>query len=122
MALTSNVLLPARVEGPNVAMGSRTGTRTAANFTITTGFAPKYVRVVNLTDRVEIEYFVDSNLDATSGNVFGLKTVAAGTRTYEAGGISVLTTEGASGRQFAVTVATAGLETDNDDVVWIAMG
>lgn len=122
MALTSNVLLPARSEGVQVAMGSRTGTRTAADFTITLGFEPKYIRVVNLTDRVEAEYFVDSNLDATSGNVYALKTVAAGTRTYEDAGYSVVTTEGASARQFTVTVATASLETDDDDVVWIAYG
>ena len=104
------------------AMGSRTGTRTAANFTITTGFAPKYIKVVNLTDRTEGEYWVDSNLDATSGNVLGLKTVAAGDKTYVDTGIAVETTEGASGRQFTVTVATASLETDNDDVVWMVWG
>ena len=122
MALTSNVLLDSRKEGVKVAMGSRTGTRTAADFTITTGFAPKYIRVINLTDRVEAEYFVDSNLDATSGNVFALKTVAAGTRTYEDCGVTVTATEGASGRQFQVDVSDASLETDNDDVVWIAFG
>ena len=31
-----------------VAPGTRTGTRTAANFTITLGFAPKYAKVINL--------------------------------------------------------------------------
>lgn len=122
MALTSNVLLDARTDPPAVAMGSRTGTRTAGNFTVTLGFAPKYVRVINLTDRVEAEYFVDSNLDSVSGNVLGLVTAANGDKTYAVNGITVLKTEGASGRQFAVTVATAGLETDNDDVVWMAMG
>lgn len=122
MALTSNVLLDSRKEGVKVAMGSRTGTRTAADFTITLGFAPKYIRVINLTDRVEAEYFVDSNLDSTSSNVFALKTVAAGTRTYEDAGFTVLTTEGASGRQFTIDVSDASLETDNDDVVWIAYG
>ena len=104
------------------ACGSRTGTRTAANFTVTVGFAPKKVRVVNLTDRVEAEYWVASALDSVSGNVFGLVTVANGTRTYAVNGISVLPAEGASGRQFTVTVATASLETDNDDVVWMVWG
>lgn len=122
MALTSNVLLPAREDSPKVAMGSRTGTRTAADFTITLGFAPKYIRVVNLTDRVEAEYWVDSNLDSVSSNVYGLKSVAAGDKTYADVGITVLTTEGTSGRQFTVDVSDAGLETDNDDVVWMAFG
>jgi hypothetical protein len=122
MALTSNVLLAARTDPPAIAMGSRTGTRTAGDFTVTLGFAPKYVRVINLTDRVEAEYFVDSNLDSVSGNVLGLATAANGDKTYAVNGITVLKTEGASGRQFAVTVATAGLETNDDDVVWIAMG
>lgn len=119
MALVSGDIIKGEVR---VAMGSRTGTRTAADFTITTGFAPKYVRVENLTDRVGVEYWVDSGLDSTSGNVYGLVTAAAGTRTYAANGITVTSTEGSSGRQFQVTVATAGLETDNDDVVWVAMG
>jgi len=122
MALVSNVLLGQPGDVPRVQMGSRTGTRTAADFTITLGFAPKYVRVVNLTDRVEAEYWVDSNLDSASSNVKGLKTVAAGTRTYEDIGITVLPTEGASGRQFTVDVSDANLETDDDDVVWMAIG
>jgi hypothetical protein len=119
MALTSNIITDSDLR---YAMGSRTGTRTAANFTIEPGFKPKKVRVVNLTDRVEVEYWVDENLDATSGNVFGLKTAAAGTRTYEDVGISVASTEGASGRSFVVTVATAGVETDDDDCVWEVWG
>jgi len=88
--------------------GSRTGTRTAGNFTITLGFAPKYVKVTNLTDRISGEWFAESPA-ATQ-----LLTVAAGTRTYADAGITV------SGDAFSVVVATAGLETDNDDVVWEA--
>lgn len=95
------------------ARGSRTGTRTAANFTITLGFAPKYIKVVNLTDRVQAEYFVNSALDA-GNNGKGLLRVAAGTTTYADVGIAV------SGKTFTVTVATAGLETDDDDVIWEA--
>jgi hypothetical protein len=95
------------------AWGTRTGTRTAANFTITLGFAPKFIRVINLTDRIQGELVVDSALDGGS-NVKGLLRVAAGTTTYENLGIAV------SGRTFTVTVATVGLETDNDDVCWEA--
>ena len=71
------------------------------------------MRVTNLTDKISGEMFFDSGLDG-GNNAKGLKTVAAGTRTYEAVGIAL--TE----RGFAVTVATAGLETDNDDVLWEA--
>ena len=88
--------------------GSRTGVRTAANFTITLGFEPKYVKVTNLTDRISAEWFSEGD------NTKQLLTVAAGTRTYEASGIAV------SGNAFTVTVATQSLETDDDDVVWEA--
>lgn len=52
---------------------------------VETGFKPKYVRWVNLTDRTEIEWF-EGMADNTS-----LKTIAAGTRTLETtnGGITV---------------------------------
>ena len=92
------------------AKGSRTGTRTAGNFSITLGFNPKYVRVTNLTDRISAEWFEDI------GNSLQLKTVAAGTRTFEDCGIAV------TDNVVAVTVATATLETDDDSVVWEAWG
>jgi len=94
-----------------IARGSRTGTRTAGNFTLTLGFDPKYVKVTNLTDRVGAEWWADGT-DGTKE----LVSVAAGTRTYADGGISV-----AAG-VVSVVVATVGLETDNDDVVWEAHG
>ena len=96
----------------NFARGSRTGVRTAANFTITLGFAPKYIKVVNLTDRVAAEWNVDGDSSKQ------LLTIADGTRTYEASGIAL----SADGNGFVVTVATKGLETDDDDVVWEAFG
>jgi hypothetical protein len=98
------------------AWGSRTGTRTAANFTVSPGFVPKYVKVVNLTDRIQAEWFggFASGLNQTNE----ILTVAAGTRTYATAGIAVDSTSG----DITVTVATAGLETDDDDVVWYAEG
>jgi hypothetical protein len=90
------------------AKGSRTGTRTAGDFTITLGFNPKYVKVTNLTDRISAEWFEDT------GNALQLLTVAAGTRTFAATGISV------ADNVVTVVVATAGLETDDDAVVWEA--
>lgn len=102
-------------ENRNYASGIRTGTRTAADFTITLGFTPRYIRVVNLTDRIQAEHFVDENLDAAA-NAKSLVTVAAGTRTYAAAGIST------SFRSFTVDVSVADLETDNDDCFWEAWG
>ena len=113
-------------EVPKYAYGIRTGARTAANFTITLGFRPKKIRVVNLTDRIEAVHYVDpdaetgtdtTGLDAGS-NAKSLVTVAAGTRTYAAAGIALTS----SGLGFTVTVATAGLESDNDDCLWEAWG
>jgi len=113
-------------EGTKYAYGIRTGVRTAANVTINLGFRPKKIRVVNLTDRIEATHYVDPapvtgtttyGLDA-GANAKSLVTVAAGTRTYAAAGIA-LTTDGMG---FTVTVATASLETDNDDCFWEAFG
>ena len=59
---------------------------TAADSTrVLTGFKPRYVRWVNLTDRVEVEWF-----EGMTANTC-MKTAAAGTRTLETtnGGITV---------------------------------
>ena len=113
-------------ETPKYAYGIRTGTRTAANFTINLGFRPKKIRVANLTDRVEAIHHVDPDckvgtdtvgLDA-GANAKSLLTLAAGTRTYAAAGIALTS----NGRGFTVTVATANLETANCDLCWEAWG
>lgn len=96
--------------------GSRTGTRTAANFSIDLGFKPKKIRVINLTDRIDATLFLDAALGTL--NVEGLLQVAAGTTTYADVGI----TEGTDYKSFDVVVATVGLETDDDDVFWEAWG
>ena len=102
-------------ESRRFASGTRTGTRVAADFTITLGFTPKMIRVVNLTDRIEAEHVVDSALDAAA-NAKSLLTIATGVRTYAAAGISL--DDGL--RSFTVDVSVATLETDNDDVYWEA--
>ena len=94
--------------------GSRTGTRTAADFTITLGFSPKYIKITNLTDRISAEWY------AENGNATQLKTVAAGTRTLEACGISVSVADGLA--TVSVDVSVANVETDNDVTVWEAWG
>lgn len=51
---------------------------TAADYIeITVGFKPRRVRFVNLTDRIEVEWFEGMTADTC------LKTAAAGTRTLE---------------------------------------
>ncbi len=106
--------------------GIRTGVRTAGNFTINLGFKPIKIRVVNLEDRVEATHYVDPapvtgattyGLDA-GANAKSLVTAAGGIRTYAAAGIA-LTSDGLG---FTVTVATAGLETSDDDCFWEAWG
>ncbi len=113
-------------ESGRYAYGIRTGVRTAADFTITLGFRPSKIQVINLTDKIEATHYVDPTaatgtttygLDA-GANAKSLVTIANGTRTYEAAGIA-LTTDGLG---FTVTVATKTLETDNDDTVWFAWG
>lgn len=83
------------------------GTYTAADFTITPedglGFIPSVVRVLNLTDSTE-------TIGYRSVATNGLKTIANGTRTYAAHGI----TFSSSARSITITVATAGPITDND--------
>lgn len=90
--------------------GYRSGTRTAADFTITLGYAPTYIRVINMTDRDQGEWFADATA-ATQ-----LLTVAEGARSYADCGITV------SGKTFTVDVSTVDLETDNDETYWEAIG
>ncbi len=113
-------------EGERYAYGIRTGVRTAANFTITLGFKPSKIRVVNLTDRIEATHYVDPapvtgsttyGLDA-GANAKSLVTIANGTRSYEAAGIALTSDK----MGFTVTVATKTLETDDDDCFWEAWG
>ena len=88
--------------------GSLTGVRTAANFSLTLGFSPKYVKVTNLTDRITAEWFEDT------GNALQLLTLATGVRTFADCGVTV------ADNVVTVVVATVGLETDDDAVVWEA--
>lgn len=109
MAITSTQSkAPASVA--NVAVGRYLDTGTVAAYTITTGFKPRYVRVINLTDRNEYEWF-EGMADASA-----YKKVAAGTGT-------LITTLG-------VTVSASGFSVGIDldvlvsssQISWIAMG
>lgn len=111
MAITSTQSkAPASVS--NTAVGRYLDTGVAAAFDITTGFKPRYVKVVNLNGSglVMIEWFEGMADDSA------VKTALNGTR-------SVITTLG-------ITVAangfTVGLDTDlnvtNEQLSWMAIG
>lgn len=80
----------------------------AAALTITLGFAPRYVKFVNLTDRIIDEWY-EGMASASS-----LHTVAAGTNTLETtNGIAV------SGNTFTLTATTM---VASKTFYWIAQG
>ncbi len=94
----------------NVATGRYLDTGTVAAYDINLGFRPRYIKIVNLTDRNQIEWF-EGMADAS-----GYVSVAAGTRTLvTSNGITV------TSRGF-----TFGLNTDvnvsNKQVSWLAIG
>lgn len=94
----------------NTAVGRYITSSTAAAFTITTGFMPRYVRVQNNTSGDGMEWFEGMAADSAQ------KQVAAGDKTLiTSAGITV------SSRGFVV-----GLDTDvnvvNEQLSWIAIG
>lgn len=86
------------------------------------GFTPKYVRVVNVTDRIQVEWF-EGMADDTC-----LKRVAAGDMTLETTnkGITITDNTGnpsTTGRCFCVSKnATLAVITADDVHTWIAIG
>ena len=76
--------------------------------TITVGFYPRYIRVINLTDRIEYEWI--KGMAATQT----LKTVAAGTRTLDTNSEITI---GADGRSFTLLKAST---VQNKQYHWIA--
>lgn len=97
---------PARAQ--QIAMGSYLTDGTAAAFTITVGFKPRYVLVVNETSRDREEWF-EGMTDA-----YAIKRVAAGTGT-------LITSLGITVSSSGFTV---GLDTDvnvtNEQIRWMA--
>ena len=109
MAITSTKSQhPASVA--NIACGRYIDTGTVAAFTITTGFRPRYVHIINNTSGDEIEWF-EGMTDA-----YGFKRVAAGTGAQTT---SLGITDNANG-------FTMGLDTDicytSEQLSWIAIG
>jgi len=110
MAITSTQSQhPASVN--NVAVGRYITTGTAAAFTITTGFKPRYVRVQNLAATgARLEWYEGMDDDSA------WKTVVAGDQTLST---SLGITVSASG-------FTVGLDTDvnvtDEQISWMAIG
>ena len=109
MAITSTQSkVPADVN--NVAIGRYIDTGTVAAFKITTGFQPRYVRVVNQTSGDEYEWFEGMTA------AHAIKRVAAGSQ--------------AATTSLGITVAadgfTVGLDLDinvtSEQLSWIAIG
>lgn len=94
----------------NRAVGAYITSSTAAAFDITTGFTPRYVRIVNETSGDEIEWY-EGMADSE-----GFKRVAAGTG-------AIVTSNGIIPLANGFTV---GLDTDinviNEQLSWIALG
>src|SRR3990167_4565401 len=112
MAITSTQS-KAPASANNVAVGRYLSTDTAAAFTITCGFKPRYVKVTNVdvdTDGESLEWF-EGMADAEA-----ILRVAAGTTT-------IITTLGITPTSTGFTV---GLQTDvnviSEQLSWIAIG
>lgn len=117
MAVTSTQSMqPASVA--NIAVGSYLDTGTAAAISITTGFQPRYVKVVNVTAAstglVVMEWF-EGMSDAN-----GIKTYDEGTSET---GVTLITTLGITP---SATGFTIGLDTDlnvtSEQLHWMAIG
>ncbi len=94
----------------NVAVGRYVSTATAAAFKITTGFQPRYVKVVNQDDRIEEEWYEGMTA------AYAVKKMSTGTATLSTSlGITV-----------AADGFTIGLDTDinvtDAQLSWIAIG
>ena len=104
---------PASISVPNGALGQgSSGANLAAGvLTITPGFIPNHVKIVNVTTRVMQEWFKGMNQGDS------VDTAAAGTRTLETDDMLVVNeTTG------VVTVTASGTFTDNETVAWELLG
>lgn len=113
MAITATQA-PPTVLGCQFASGAYLDTAVAADATITIGFTPRYVKVINVTDRIAIEWWKDALSASTDTCV---KTAAAGTVTLEVANKGIVVTTGAfkisSNAALAVLVS-------NKQLAWVA--
>ena len=95
----------------NVAVGRYLNDGTAAEFTITTGFKPRYVQVVNVgaTGLAKLEWF-EGMTDGTA-----LLTITNGTMSVSTDGIEILS------NGFTVEINT-DVNITNEQLSWMAIG
>jgi hypothetical protein len=98
----------------NIALGRYKDTGTAAAFTITTGFKPRYVKVMNV-DGLCMEEWYEGMADASA-----VKTVDSGSNATD---VIKITSNGIT---VSASGFTVGLDTDinvsSEQLSWIAMG
>lgn len=98
---------PASVQ--QIAIGRYLQDSTAAIFTITLGFKPRYVKVTNEAPGADVEWYEGMSADA------GIKRVTAGTKTLlGSNGITV------SDKGFTVGL-DSDLNKDNEQLNWMAI-
>jgi hypothetical protein len=116
------------------AQGSFSGTYTAADFTLNVGFIPKYVMILNVTDRVKVEWWEGMNFgdyiktaangDTTleTDNAIEVDNVGTGDQDGAGSGTSTSIPGTKPTGSIFCDVSVAGSMTDNDTVVWEARG
>lgn len=96
----------------NMAVGSFTGA--GADVDVTLGFKPRFLKVINLTDRTTYEI----TSDMTAGQA--LKAVAAGTMTLDTAGI--LLRDGQSSVGYRGFLVPAAIAINAKALHWVAFG
>ncbi len=92
----------------NRAVGRHINDAAEAAFTKTVGFQPRYVKVVNLTDRIQGEWYEGMAADSM------IKTVAAGTRT-------LVTSDAITVSENGFTLAAdSSVNGNNKQLSWVA--
>ena len=96
----------------NMAVGSFTGA--GADVDVTLGFKPRYLKLINLTDRTTYE--ITGDMTASHA----LKTVAAGTVTDDTAGI--LLYDGQSSAGYRGFLVPAAIAINTKALHWVAFG
>ena len=92
------------------AFGRHINSSAEAAFTISCGFKPRYVLVLNLSDKIQGEFFEGMTDD------YMLKTIANGTRTHETSSGITLTADGFT------MAADSSVNGNNKQLTWVALG
>ena len=113
MTITATQSPPSAL-GCQFTSGAYLDTAVAADATITIGFTPRYVKVINITDRIAIEWWKDA-LSASADTC--IKTAANGTVTLETTNKGIVVTAGA----FKISSnATLAVLVNSKQLAWVA--